>query len=217
MAGFAETLGRFFGPSNNNRYAELMIKLADKSIEGIRAFRASNGLDLDGIIRLEREGDRIVDEIHEILDNSFIMRFDIPDAMKLADELDSVLDGIRKTAMHIDIYKPLLKAPRDDAQKLGEVSEQMIVKLRDVVAMLALPRLKLSDVRGRVSEIDDLESVADRIVADAERKLVTQYAPDNANHLEYIAWNSLFQHLENMTDHANDCAKMVLSLARKEA
>lgn len=217
MAGIADTMGRFFGPSNNDKYAELMVKLADRAIDCIRVFRTSNGTDLDGIIALERQGDRICDEIHEILDNSFILRFDIPDAMKLTEELDNVLDGIRKTAMHIDIYRPLLKATRDDAQELGKVSEDMITRLRNLVAMLQMSRLDLTAVRELVTEIDDLESEADRIVAGAERRLVAEYSPQGANRLEFIAWNSLYQHLENMTDHANHCAKLVLSLARKEA
>ncbi|MEQ1646978.1 MAG: DUF47 family protein [Hyphomicrobiaceae bacterium] len=217
MAGIADTFGRFFGPSNNDRYAELMVKLADRAIECIRVFRKSNGTDLDGIIALERQGDRICDEIHEILDNSFILRFDIPDAMKLTEELDNVLDGIRKTAMHIDIYRPLLKTTRDDALELGKVSEEMITRLRNLVAMLQQSRLDLPAVRVLVTEIDDYESEADRIVAGAERRLVAEYSPQGANRLEFIAWNSLYQHLENMTDHANHCAKLVLSLARKEA
>ena len=217
MAGIGETLGRFFGPSHNDKFAELMIKLADKTVECIKHFRKTGGADLNGIITFERQGDRIVDDIHEVLDNSFIMRFDIADAMRLSDELDNVLDGIRKTAMHIDIYQPLLKATRTDAEQLGEVSEQMIIKLRNLVAMLQLPRLKMADVRELVDAIDKLESDADRIVADAERRLVGEYSPPGANRLEFLAWNSLYQLLEKMTDHANHCAKLVLSLARKEA
>jgi hypothetical protein len=54
-------------------------------------------------------------------------------------------------------------------------------------------------------------------VAAAERKLVAEYMPAGANRLEFIAWDKLYQLLEQMTDEANHCAKLVLSLARKEA
>ncbi len=93
----------------------------------------------------------------------------------------------------------------------------MIGRLRDLVAMLGEPRLKLARVRDAVTEIDDLESDADRITALAERRLVAEYSPPGANRLEFLAWKELYQQLEEATDHANHCAKLVLSLARKEA
>jgi uncharacterized protein len=206
-----------FGPSHNNRFAELMVALADKSVECAKHFNATQGRDLTGIIALERQADKLVDQIHEVLDNSFIMRFDISDAMRLADELDNVLDGLRKTAMHIDIYKALLTKEQDDARELGTITETMIMRLRDLVAMLGEPRLSMTRVREAVTVIDDLESDADKIAAQAERRLVGEYSPAGANRLEFLAWLKLYQLLEEATDHANHCAKLVLSLARKEA
>ena len=206
-----------FGPSHNDRYAELMTALADKSKECAQHFMATNGRDLAGIIAFERQGDRLVDQIHEVLDNSFIMRFDITDAMRLADELDNVLDGLRKTAMHIDIYKGLLTNDPADAKELGAIAEKMIGRLRDLVVMLGEPRMRVQRVREAVTEIDELESDADRITALAERRLVGEYSPPGANRLEFLAWKELYEHLEEATDHANHCAKLVLSLARKEA
>jgi uncharacterized protein Yka (UPF0111/DUF47 family) len=206
-----------FGPSHNDRFAELMIALADKTVECAKHFNKTDGQDLQGVIAYEREGDALVDQIHEILDNSFIMRFDIADAMRLADELDNVLDGLRKTAMHIDIYKKLLTQQNTDAKELFVVTERIITRLRDVVAMLKEPRLKLPKVRELATEIDEFESDADRIVALAERRLVGEYSPPGANRLEFLAWNRLYNLLEEATDHANHCAKLVLSLARKEA
>ena len=46
---------------------------------------------LVGRTPFERKADKIVDEIHELLDDSFIMRFEIPDAMRLTDEVDDVI------------------------------------------------------------------------------------------------------------------------------
>jgi uncharacterized protein len=206
-----------FGTSHNDKYADLMKQLADKSLECARHFVATDGKDLAGIIAFERQGDRLVDQIHEVLDNSFIMRFDISDAMSLADELDNVLDGLRKTAMHIDIYKVLLTKEQADAKELANLTEKQIGKLRDLVAMLSEPRMRMQKVRDMVTEIDELESDADRITALAERRLVGEYSPPGANRLEFLAWKELYEHLEEATDHANHCAKLVLSLARKEA
>ncbi len=165
-----------FGASHNDKYADLMKQLAEKSLECARHFVATDGRDLAGIIAFERQGDRLVDQIHEVLDNSFIMRFDISDAMSLADELDNVLDGLRKTAMHVDIYKALLTKEQADAKELTALTEKMISRLRDLVGMLGEPRMRMPKVRELVTEIDELESDADRITALAERRLVGNIA-----------------------------------------
>lgn len=207
----------FFGTQHNDRYSELMLELADTARECTQHFRKTEGKDLSGIIDRERKGDRLVDQIHEILDNSFIMRFDIPDAMTLADELDHVLDGMRKTAMHIDVYGPLLQTSHKDATHLMDMAERMVERLRDLVAMLPQSRLKLPKVLELAHLIDDDESEADKIAALAERRLVGDYSPAGANRLEFLAWQKLFTLLKEMTDHANHCAKLVVSLARKQA
>jgi uncharacterized protein len=212
-----DAVGRFFGSSDNDQFAVLMGRLAQTSVECAKRFRESNGQDLNGIIDYERKGDAIVDEIHEILDNTFIMRFDISDSMRLADELDNVLDGMRKVAVHIDVYRPILSTLKPDAMELLAVAERMQSHLRDIVAMLAEPRLSLPRVRDLATKVDEDESVADKIAAAAERRLVAEYSPPGANRLEFIAWEKLYRLLEEMTDHANHCAKLVLSLARKEA
>lgn len=206
-----------FGVSHNDQFADLMKQLAEKALECAHHFVATDGKDLAGIIAFERQGDRLVDQIHEVLDNSFIMRFDISDAMTLSDELDNVLDGLRKTAMHIDIYKALLTKQQADAKELSVITEKMIAKLRDLVAMLGEPRMRMTKVRDLVKEIDDLESDADRITSLAERRLVGEYSPPGANRLEFLAWKEFYELLEEATDHANHCARQVLSLARKEA
>ncbi len=217
LAGIWDAVGNFFGPSHNDKFASLMAQLAKTSVECANHFKATSGQDLAGIIDYEHKGDAIVDEIHEILDNSFIMRFDISDAMSLADELDNVLDGMRKVAMHIDIYKPILSQLKPDALELMDVSERMQGRLHEIVAMLGESRMSLPRVRDIATRIDEDEAIADKIASSAERRLVTEYSPPGANRLEFIAWEKLYRLLEEMTDHANHCSKLVLSLARKEA
>jgi hypothetical protein len=62
-----------------------------------------------------------------------------------------------------------------------------------------------------------MESDADMIVARHERKLVEEFSAPGMNGLGFIAWHQLFHLLEQMTDDANHCASLILSLARKEA
>jgi uncharacterized protein Yka (UPF0111/DUF47 family) len=217
MSKVWEAVGRFFGQSQNERFAQLLLQLAETAVACAAHFRQTGGEDVSGIIDYEHRGDAIVDDIHELLDNVFILRFDIADCMRLTDDLDNVIDGMRKVAIHIDIYRPVVLPLRPDALELFAIGERMMVGVQELVAMLSEPKLSLARVRDRARTIDEAEAEADKLVAIAERKLVAQYSPPGANRLEFIAWDKLYQLLEQMTDEANHCGKLILSLARKEA
>lgn len=211
------TLANLFGPSRNDKYAALLKTLGDIALECAAHFRNTNGQDVEGIIAFEQRADRIVDEIRELLDNSFIMRFDIPDAMRLTDELDDVIDGMRKVVLHVDAYKIYLSELRPEAHELMDLAAEMLVHVDKLVMMLAEPRLSLSRVRAESDLIDALEGKADRLVSGYERKLVDEFAGPGSDILRFIAWHQLFHLLEQITDDANHCARQILSLARKEA
>jgi uncharacterized protein Yka (UPF0111/DUF47 family) len=210
-------LATLFGPSRNDQYAALLKRLADIAQECAAHFRKTNGQDADGIIAFEHKADRVVDEIHELLDNSFIMRFDISDAMRLTDVLDDVIDGMRKVVLHIQAYKPYLSELRPEAHELMELAAEMLVHVDKLVMMLAEPRLSLQRVREEADIIDDLESKADRLVSGYERDLVDEFGGAGKDVLGFIAWHQLFHLLEQITDDANNTARQILSLARKEA
>lgn len=213
LSGFSA----LFGPSRSDRLAELLKSLSVTAMACATRFRESDGQDLKGIIDLEHKADAIVDEIHELLDNSFIMRFDIPDSMRLADDLDDCIDGMRKVALHLEAFRPFIPELVPEAKELFALGETMLGRIDSLMAMLSEPRLSLARVREVANAIDAEESAADKLVAAHERKLVSEYSGANANAIGFIASHQLFHLLEQMTDDANHCAKMVLSLARKEA
>lgn len=210
-------VGSLFGPSRSDHLVELLKDLSRTALECAALFRATKGRDAKGIIAIEHKADRIVEQIHELLDNSFIMRFDIPDSMKLTDNLDDVVDGMRKVALHLEAYAPFVSELSNDAMGVFELGEEMLRDIDLLIAMLAEPRLSLPRVREVTNRIDAAESKADKLVADQERKLVAEYAAPGANAIGFIATHQLFHLLEQMTDDANHCANMMLSLARKEA
>ena len=213
LSGFSA----LFGPSRSDKLADLLKSLSVTAMACATRFRESDGQDLKGIIDLEHKADAIVDDIHELLDNSFIMRFDIPDSMRLADDLDDCIDGMRKVALHLEAYRPFIPELVAEAKELFALGETMLKRLDSLMAMLSEPRLSLARVREVANAIDAEESAADQLVAAYERTLVSAYSGANANAIGFIAQHQLFHLLEQMTDDANHCAKMVLSLARKEA
>lgn len=217
MRNVWDAFNRFFGSAHNDKYAELLIQLAQTGVACSEHFRATDGQDLPGIVAFERKADKFVDEIHELLDNSFIMRFDIPDAMRLTDEIDNVIDRMRHAASHIDTYKIILGTLRPEAKELIIAGERTMKALRDLIALIAEPKMPMTRVRELQKAINEAESEADLIINRAERQLVAEYSSPDASHMEYIAWDKLYQLLEEMTDDAKRCGKLILSLARKEA
>ena len=137
--------------------------------------------------------------------------------MKLTDDLDDVIDGMRKVALHIDAYRIYLSNIRPEAIELMKLGGEMLVEVDKLVAMLAGPRLSLAAVRVIADQIDAMESDADKLTSNYERKLVAEFSTPGANALEFIAWHQLFHLLEQIIDDANHCARQILSLARKEA
>jgi uncharacterized protein len=214
---FQGALANLFGPSRNDQYAAHLKRLADVAQECAAHFLATNGQDAQGTIAFEHRADKIVAEIHELLDNSFIMRFDIPDAMRLTDVLDDVVDGMRKVVLHIEAYNSYLWQLRPEAHDLMTLAAEMLVHVDKLVMMLAEPRLSLARVRAEADIIDELESKADRLVSGYERALVDEFGGAGKDVLGFIAWHQLFHLLEQITDDANHCARQILSLARKEA
>jgi uncharacterized protein Yka (UPF0111/DUF47 family) len=151
------------------------------------------------------------------LDNAFIMRFDLPDAMRLTDEIDDVIDGMRGATAHIDIYKQYLSNLRPEARELIVTGERSIQALRNLIEMLGDRKLSLSKARDLARVINEAEADADQIIARAERGLVAEFSVPGANVLEFIALERLYAMLEEMTDDAKRCGKLIISLARKEA
>lgn len=210
-------LAALFGPSNNDKFATLLQQLSETVSQCSRHFLETEGRDLKGIVDFEHKADDLVESIHELLDNAFIMRFDIPDSMKLTDDLDNVIDGMRKVAIHLDVFKLHLRELRPEAVDLMQIGARMVEKLHELVSMLGQPRLKVSQVRKLASAVDEAEAEADTLVSHVERMLVDEYSRPEANTIGFIAWHQLFHLLEEMTDDANHCARHILSLARKEA
>jgi hypothetical protein len=217
MRSIWNAVQRFFGADHNTQCQALLVELARLAVDCSRHLRDTKGHDLDGIITYERRADEIVDDIRELLDDSFIMRFDIADMMHLTDEIDDVIDNMRKVAMHISIYRKQLAELRPEAEELMGLGATMIEGLAGLIGLLGERRLELTAVREQVRALSEAESRADRIVAEAERQLVTEFSPKDANRLEFLAWDKLYQLLEETTDYVKGCGKHVLSLARKEA
>lgn len=215
-----EDMGQFLelfrGPSPSDQCAKLLLELAKCASACAKLLHETGGADLEGIIRHEHTGDGIVRTLHQIIDNAFIMRIDKSDVTQLLSELDDMIDGMRKVASHIDIHKYYIETLRTEAKQLIEIIVFVSDEVKKLVTMLSGKRFSLLDISTSVHRLHDAESEADKILMRAEKMLISEFSQPHANVIEYIGWEKLFRLLERVTDHANHCGTIILSIARKE-
>ena len=209
---------RFFGKSQNGTIAELLMKQADIASSCAEVLRDSGCKALPDIVAFEREGDTTEERIHEILDSAFILRFDKSDISNLADTLDNVLDGMRHVATHVDTYAPYIPHMQAEATELLETIVDMTATVAALSRLLKDRRLDLARVKEYKRHLSKAEAHADSILHKAESTLVREHeAHRNGNALSFLAHDTLFRMLERITDTANHCGTLMLSIARKEA
>ena len=210
------SLERFFGRSENGNITDLLRRQAEIASACAEVLQKSAGSALPEIVAFEREGDMTEQRIHEILDSAFILRFDKSDIANLANTLDNTLDGMRHIAPHVDTYKPYLKHLRPEAHELIETIEDMSATVLQLTILLKERRLELARVKEYTRHLAKSEAQADAILHKAEKALVCD-KKIIADPLAFIAHDNLFRMLEDVTDTANHCGTLILSIARKEA
>ena len=217
MHVLTHTLERLFGKSQNVPLAGLLHSLAEVSAACIKTMKDTQCRDIARVTHFEHEGDDLESQIHEILDNSFILRFDKPDVVHLAAELDDMLDGMRRVAKHVHMYQPILKTLRPEVLEFLDIIESMTIEVQKLTEMLSHRKLSQHQIKTLVKEIEQSESAADKILERVESSLINEFNAPGKNVIEFTAWDKLFRLLERITDSADHCGRCVLSMARKEA
>lgn len=209
---------RFFGKSQNGTIAELLVRQAEIAASCAQTLAESAGKSLPEIVAFEREGDLTEGRVHEILDNAFILRFDKSDIANLSETLDNILDGMRHAATHVDTYAPYLPKLQGEAQEFMRTIVEMTNTVAELTQLLESRRISLSKVKEFKGRLAKAEAHADSILHRAESALVREHEKNgNGSTLAFIAHDTLFRILERITDTANHCGTLMLSIARKEA
>ena len=217
MQRVANQFERLFGRSQNGQVAELLVQQADIAVRCAILLRESQCAALSDVVSLEREGDVTQEQVHEIIDRAFILRFDKSDIGNLSNRLDNILDGMRQVAKQVDIYRPHMKKIRQEADDLIKIIEEMTSTVRNLVATLKERHLLMTKVKECTQRLKKLEAEADDILHAVEADLVKEYDHKRNNALEFMAHDKIFRLLEHVTDVADHCGTLVLSIARKEA
>ena len=155
----------------------------------------------------EQEGDRIVADVINRLNHTFVTPLDREDIHELASALDDIVDYTEEVADYLGVYK--IEAPMEQAQELAVVLAAAARQLAQ-----ALARLRgFKDLSSNTVEIDRLENQGDRLVRDALGGLFE----GGIDPMVVIRWKDIYERLESAIDATERAAYIMQGIVIKNA
>jgi uncharacterized protein len=202
--------GRFFDLFN--AHAERIVEGAAHLVHLMQHYddEAARQSELQEIDRIETSADKIAHETFALLHKTFITPFDREDIHQLISRMDDILDLTQDVAESVMLYDIQTVTP--EAIQLASLSQMCCERVRSAVAMLtnmdnAEAILKLC------SEIDQLESDADRVMRSAMSKLFR----DESDVRQVIKLKAIYELLESLTDKCEDVANILEGVVLENA
>jgi predicted phosphate transport protein (TIGR00153 family) len=199
--------GRFFDLFND--HAALIVEGAHElnlfmNDMGSREAHAQN------VGSIEKKADKITYETILLLHQTFVTPLDRDDIHKLISSMDDILDLMEDVAECVVLYD--VREVTDAARKLAEICVNCAEKVKQAVGMLS--NLDNSQAILKIcSEIDQLESEADRVMRSAMSKLFR----DEPDTRQLIKLKAIYELLESITDRAEDTANVIEGIVLENA
>jgi uncharacterized protein len=155
----------------------------------------------------EQEGDRIVHDVIQRLNHTFVTPFDREDIHELVSVLDDIVDFTDEVADYLGVYK--IEAPMEQSQLLAGVLLQAAQQVAE-----ALTHLRgFKNISQHTVEVHRLENEADRIVRDALGALFE----GGIDPMVVIRWKDIYERLENAIDSTERAAYIIEGIVIKNA
>ncbi len=166
--------------------------------------------ELEEIDRIETSADKIAHETFALLHKTFVTPFDREDIHQLISRMDDILDLTQDVAESVMLYD--IQTVSQEAIQLASLSQMCCERVRSAVALLtnmdnAEAILKLC------TEIDQLESDADRVMRSAMSKLFR----DESDVRQVIKMKAIYEQLESLTDKCEDVANILEGVVLENA
>jgi predicted phosphate transport protein (TIGR00153 family) len=154
---------------------------------------------------LENEGDRLTQQIIELLNTQYITPFDREDIFQLAKAIDDVVDYIDNASDLLGLYKVERPMPQslDQCRVLVEATENLAFALAELRSVQAAQR--------HLVAVKRLEDEADKIV----RGAIAALFENGVDALTVIRWKDIFEALEDAVDACESAADVVGNIVVK--
>jgi predicted phosphate transport protein (TIGR00153 family) len=154
---------------------------------------------------LEKQGDRIDQEISVRLEQAFVTPFDREDIHDLTVQVDDVVDFIQAVAESLVIYD--VRQPTNEARLLAGLLANQASELSEALVKLE----SMKGLTGHLERVHELEHQADGI----SRAAIGRLFRENHDPLEVIKWREIYLEMENAIDAAEDAAEAIERMVHK--
>jgi uncharacterized protein len=159
------------------------------------------------ILACEHDGDHIVHDVFQRLNQTFVTPIDREDILQLSSALDDIVDYTEEVADYLGLYK--IEAPMAQAQRLAGVLRDAT---RQIAAAIAMIR-GFEDIGERMVEVHRLENEGDRIT----REAIASLFETGIDPMVVIRWKDIFERLENAIDSTERAAFILEGIVIKNA
>lgn len=165
---------------------------------------------IDAIDVVEKDADKVTHETVTLLHKTFITPFDRDDIHKLITTMDDILDLIQDVAESAMLYD--LQRISPEAQQLADITEMCCERVKAAVNLLE--NMENAETILKIcTEIDRLESDADRVMRSAMSKLFR----DESDVRQLIKLKAIYELLEAVTDKCEDVANVIEGVVLENA
>jgi uncharacterized protein len=159
------------------------------------------------ILDCEHEGDRIIHDIIDRLNHTFVTPIDREDILALASALDDVVDYTEEVADYLGLYK--IEAPMDQSITLARVLRSAAKQIADAITQLR----DFRDISRYTVEIHRLENEGDRIT----RESIAGLFDAGIDPMVVIRWKDLYERLEAAIDATERVANIMEGIVIKNS
>lgn len=194
-------------------YLEQQSVVAQQAIPVLGRF-VEDGADYEAIraevTRIEKEGDRIVDQMLLALSDTFVTPIDREDLQRLSKKMDDVLDYVNLTARSLVIFA--LQRPSQPMVELLDTLKESCDLLVEIMPCL---RKKQFDVLMQgCQRIHKLEKKADHTF---RQELSRLFHDESVNAKDILRAREVLDHLETAVDSCDAVAETLMNVAVKHA
>lgn len=184
--------------------AENLVAAAHRLVELVTAYDRLDSRVAE-IQALEKQGDRIDDDIQQRLEKAFITPFDREDIHDLVVNLDDVVDGVQAAAETFVIYG--IATPPPEAVRLSQIIAAQADQLLAALRILNKPK----GIGPMLTAIHDLEHEADGL----SRAAIARLFRDTTDAVDVIRIREVIRTLETTIDAAEDAAEVIERILAK--
>lgn len=213
---------KFFGRENkvekySKEHAELVYECFQSLEELMLNFYKGNQQQINHFTKrigiLEHEADELRRKMEiEFYEGAFLP-FDREDRIMLAEDVDSVADGIESAAFEICLSKVEFPSKFEkDFKEMMNLTGKTILTLKECIDFL---EEDLGKSIKKAHEIEDLEDQTDIIERKIIESLYISYRADEIGILKLLELKETTKKLANITDRAEDASDRALIIAAK--